>query len=68
MRCVLPSDLARHRVPRLQSDLAQHQCTTITELQPWTLQTGNRFESIYDTWMAAAGIVLLSSWYTVEYL
>lgn len=56
------------RVPCLSSDLPQHQCITSTELQPWTFQTCNRFESIHDTWMAGAGIVLLSSWSTVEYL
>lgn len=64
------------------SDLAQHQCITTTELQPWTFQTGqqertlrvagrltvNSFEGIHDACMAGTGIALLSSWYTAEYL
>lgn len=68
--------------PRVPSDLVQHQCITTTELQPWTFQTGqqehtlrvagrltvNSFEGIHGACRAGAGIALLSSWYTAEYL
>lgn len=82
MRRAATSYLAKHPAPHVLSDLAQHQCITATELQPWTFQTGqkertlrvtdrrtvNSFEGIHDACMAGAGIALLSSWYTAEYL
>lgn len=39
MLCATPRYLAQHPEPRVLSDLAQHQCVTTTELQPWTFQT-----------------------------
>jgi DNA-binding transcriptional LysR family regulator len=82
MLCAAPSYLAKHPAPRVLSDLAQHQCITTTELQPWSFQTGqqertprvagrltvNSFEDFHDACMAGAGIALLSSWYTAVYL
>jgi DNA-binding transcriptional LysR family regulator len=82
MLCAAPSYLAKHPAPRVLSDLAQHQCITTTELQPWTFQTGqqertlrvagrltvNSFAGLHDACIAGAGIALLSSWYTAEYL
>ena len=40
MRRAVLSHRAKHAAPRMLSDLAQHQCITTTELQPWTFQTG----------------------------
>lgn len=42
MRRDEPSYLAKHPAPRVLSDLAQHQCITTIELQPWTFQTGQQ--------------------------
>ncbi|MEF9962941.1 MAG: LysR substrate-binding domain-containing protein [Comamonas sp.] len=78
MLCAAPSYLAKHPAPNVLS----HQCITTTELQPWTFQTGqqertqrvagrltiNCFEDIHAACMPSAGIALLSSWYTAEYL
>ena len=82
MLCAAPQLPGQTPAPRVPSDLVQHQCITTTELQPWTFQTGqqehtlrvagrltdNSFEGIHDACMPLAGIALLSSWYTAEYL
>jgi len=82
MLCAAPQLPGQTPAPRVPSDLVQHQCITTTELQPWTFQTGqqehtlrvagrltvNSFEGIHGACRAGAGIALLSSWYTAEYL
>ena len=39
--CAARSYLVKHPAPRVLSDLAEYQCITTTELQPWTFQTGH---------------------------